>query len=72
MYACRGCGKSVETGEACGMEFKCGSRIIYFYLCPDCYEKHNNKQLNLETLRFSFPLYARSTVMDILMANRTF
>jgi hypothetical protein len=59
MYGCGGCGRNIEKEDAHTIEIICGKTMVCFYLCSSCLIKHNNGQLNLEHLQFSFPLQAR-------------
>jgi hypothetical protein len=67
MYSCRGCGRNIGDNENFhGIEIGCGKTNIYFWLCDDCLKKHNEGQLSLEYLRFSFPLKDRCSARNIL------
>jgi hypothetical protein len=66
VYECKGCGKNVGIDDSQEMKISCGSICIFFRLCWECLGKYNNRQLNLEHLRFSFPVQARSAIRNML------
>jgi hypothetical protein len=72
MYECKGCGKSIESGNFYWMELSWNIVIIHFYLCQDCFEKYINNQLNLEELKLRFPILDKSAKRDILTVNKPF
>lgn len=66
MYGCKGCGENVGIDNSQDMKLSCGRVCVFFRLCWECLEKYNNKQLNLEHLKFSFPMQDRASVRNIL------
>jgi hypothetical protein len=66
IYECKGCMKIFEDENYQEKEICYKGNILHFCLCQECLQKHNNRQLNLEHLRFFFPLRSRAVIRDML------
>lgn len=65
-FRCIGCQRDVEAEKAHEIKISCGLKCLFFRLCPECLRKHNEGQLSLEELRFSFPIQDRAAVRNML------